>query len=274
MKNKFLIGDMAKFHNVSTQTLRYYDKIGILKPKIVDENNGYRYYTIDQFEQLNTIKYLKFLGMSLNDIRGHFEKRDIKNIVKLLEKQNSLTQKKIKELELISDKLENKIKSIKDCINIEKYETVRIIEKYERNIAFEYINDSDSVVEFELALKNLENLYKDNYLMFSGEISVIVSMENLKNNRFDRYNAVGFIIEDKHKYFNTKKLWAGKYACIYHKGPYKDTYKSYEKILKYISENNYEIEGDAVEIGLIDCSIIQNEDEYLTEIQIPIKTNP
>lgn len=271
MKNKFLIGDMAKFHNVSTQTLRYYDKIGLLKPKIVDENNGYRYYTIEQFEQLNTIKYLKFLGMSLNDIKEHFEKRDIINVVKLLEKQNKLTQKKIKELELISDKLENKVKSIKECINIEKYEAVRIIEKYERNIAFEYINDSDSPVEFELALKNLENLYKDNFLIFSGEISVIVSMENLQNNRFDRYNAVGFVIEDKHKYFNIKKLAAGKYACIYHKGPYKDTYKSYEKILKYLSENNYKVAGDSVEIGLIDSSIIQNEDEYITEIQIPIK---
>lgn len=46
MKSKFIIGDMAKIHNVSTQTLRYYDKIGLLNPKVVDKNNGYRYYTI------------------------------------------------------------------------------------------------------------------------------------------------------------------------------------------------------------------------------------
>ncbi|WP_010294516.1 MerR family DNA-binding transcriptional regulator, partial [Clostridium senegalense] len=33
MKNKILIGEMAKLHNVSTQTLRYYDKIGLFKPQ-------------------------------------------------------------------------------------------------------------------------------------------------------------------------------------------------------------------------------------------------
>ncbi|MCY6369931.1 MerR family transcriptional regulator [Clostridium ganghwense] len=271
MTNKFLIGDMAKIHNVSTQTLRYYDKIGLLKPKIVDQDNGYRYYTIEQFEQLNTIKYLKFLGMSLNDIKEHLNKRDIKNIMKLLDKQKSLTRKKIQELELIEDKLESKINSIEDCINIEKYETVRIREMFERNIAFEYIKDSDSIVEFELCLKNLQNLFKDNYLMFTGEIGVIVSEDNLNMNRFDKYTAVCILIEDKLKYSNVKKLPAGKYACIYYKGPYKESYKAYEKLLKYLSDNNYEIVGDALEIGLIDCSVVLNEDEYLTEIQIPIK---
>ncbi|MBF8983410.1 MerR family transcriptional regulator [Lutibacter sp. B2] len=271
MKNKFLIGDMAKLHNVSTQTLRYYDKIGILKPKIVDKNNGYRYYNIDQFEQLDRIKYLKYIGISLKDIGGYFEKRDIENMVKLLEMQKQATHEKMKELELISDKIGNKISQIKDYMNIENRETVRIREILERNIAVESINDSDSDVEFELALKNLQNICKDQYLMFTGKIGVIVSQDNLRMNRFDKYNAVYILLEDRLKYSNMKKLPAGKYACIYHKGPYKENYKSYKKLLNYVSDHNYEIIGNAIEIGLIDCSMILNEDEYLTEIQIPIK---
>jgi len=271
MKNKFLIGDMAKLHNVSTQTLRYYDKMGILKPKIVDGKNGYRYYTIEQFEQLDRIKYLKYIGIPLKNIREYFEKRDIENMVKLLEMQKQVAHEKMKELELISDKIGNKISQIKDYINIENREIVRIREILERNIVYESINDSDSAVEFEFALKNLQNVFKDHHLMFTRKIGVIVSQDNLKMHRFDRYNAVYILLEDCLKYSNIKKLPAGKYACIYHKGPYKENYKSYEKLLNYVSDHNYEIIGDAIEIGLIDCSMILNEDEYLTEIQIPIK---
>ncbi len=44
MRDMFLIGELAKLFNISTDTLRYYDKIGLLKPKY-DKDNGYRYYT-------------------------------------------------------------------------------------------------------------------------------------------------------------------------------------------------------------------------------------
>ena len=41
------IGDLAKICNVSTQTLRYYDAEGVLKPDITDSSSGYRFYTVD-----------------------------------------------------------------------------------------------------------------------------------------------------------------------------------------------------------------------------------
>ncbi|WP_198930893.1 MerR family transcriptional regulator [Sporomusa sphaeroides] len=55
----YAIGDMSKIHNVPIRTLRYYDKIGLFKPSFVDQGTGYRYYSTEQFEQLNIIKYLK-----------------------------------------------------------------------------------------------------------------------------------------------------------------------------------------------------------------------
>ena len=58
MKNLFTIGEMAKLHNMTMKPLRYYDEIGILKPIQIDESNGYRYYSTEQFEQLNTRFYM------------------------------------------------------------------------------------------------------------------------------------------------------------------------------------------------------------------------
>ncbi|NAP01583.1 MerR family transcriptional regulator, partial [Halomonas sp. MG34] len=113
MKNLFTIGEMAKLHNTTMKTLRYYDEIELLIPIKVDLTNGYRYYSTEQFEQLNTIHYLKKLGFSLKQIKSHLDHRDIDGFLGLLEKQKNLTEQKIKELEQINRSFQNRIKDIK-----------------------------------------------------------------------------------------------------------------------------------------------------------------
>ena len=54
---RYTIGKMAKLNNVSEQTLRLYDKIGLFKPAYVDEKNGYRLYDIGQSARLDIIQY-------------------------------------------------------------------------------------------------------------------------------------------------------------------------------------------------------------------------
>ncbi|WP_276527243.1 MerR family transcriptional regulator [Brevibacillus reuszeri] len=62
----FLIGEISKLFQMDVRTLRYYDEIDLFKPTHVDERTGYRYYTIEQFEQLNTILYLKARNRKTN----------------------------------------------------------------------------------------------------------------------------------------------------------------------------------------------------------------
>ncbi len=54
MQAEFPIGDMAKMHDISRQTLTYYDRIGLFKPHRVD-TNGYRYYHANQIPLLREI---------------------------------------------------------------------------------------------------------------------------------------------------------------------------------------------------------------------------
>lgn len=76
---------MAKIHHVSTKTLRHYDDQGVLKPAWVTPGNEYRYYSTEQFEQLNTIQYLKDIGFSLTSIKDHFDHRSIDRMIGMLE---------------------------------------------------------------------------------------------------------------------------------------------------------------------------------------------
>lgn len=63
------IGEIAAFFNVSVKAIRIYEKKGIIKPAKIDEHTGYRYYTVDQVQQLNALIELRALGFSLWEIK-------------------------------------------------------------------------------------------------------------------------------------------------------------------------------------------------------------
>ncbi len=50
MKELFSIGEMAKLFNMRVGTLRYYDEINILKPEKIDDETGYRYYSLSSLK--------------------------------------------------------------------------------------------------------------------------------------------------------------------------------------------------------------------------------
>lgn len=62
------IGLFAQVGQVTVQTLRHYDRLGLLKPSQVDRFTNYRYYTLDQLPRLYRILALKELGLSLEQI--------------------------------------------------------------------------------------------------------------------------------------------------------------------------------------------------------------
>ncbi len=72
----FKISEFSRLSKVSLKALRYYDQIGILKPRRVDHESGYRYYSADQLLELNRILVYKELGFTLPQI-GQLLKEDI-----------------------------------------------------------------------------------------------------------------------------------------------------------------------------------------------------
>ena len=67
---KLTIGQMAELNHVSEQTLRLYDREGLMKPRYTDPVTGYRYYHITQSARLDMIQTMKVYGMTLRQIRA------------------------------------------------------------------------------------------------------------------------------------------------------------------------------------------------------------
>lgn len=64
----YSIGEVAKKLNLSTSTLRYYDKEGLL-PFVERNNSGIRTFTDDDLKLLYIIECLKNTGMPIKDIK-------------------------------------------------------------------------------------------------------------------------------------------------------------------------------------------------------------
>ncbi|MCM3160753.1 MerR family transcriptional regulator [Metabacillus litoralis] len=252
------------------KTLRYYDQIGLLEPIQIDESNGYRYYSTEQFEQLNTIQYLKKLGFSLKEIKSHLDHRDITGFLDLLEKQKKLTEKKIKELERVNRRFQQRINDIKLVQEIIELEVVKIVEIKERKIV-RLVEKIHSEPEMEVSLRQLENLANMNSSIFIGGVGLTVDINDLKNQRFDKYNSIFILTEDEDIQSPLLTTFQkGTYASIYYRGDHTNSFQYYKILLDYIQRNDLQIIGDAIERTIIDHYISKNKEDYLTEIQIQV----
>lgn len=77
-KKQLTIGEFARLCGVTVKTLRYYEKVGLVEPVIVDDFTHYRYYSPCQMQKMNAIKSLKRLGFHLDEIAEIFDEETIR----------------------------------------------------------------------------------------------------------------------------------------------------------------------------------------------------
>jgi len=92
-QNLYTTGQLAEKAFVTIRTLRYYDKVGLLKPSH-HSDGGHRLYTDEDLFRLEQILGLKFLGFSLTEIK------------RFLEKPKSLSESLAMQKEILKDKKE------------------------------------------------------------------------------------------------------------------------------------------------------------------------
>lgn len=178
LNKRFTIGEMAKMHNIAESTLRYYDEKGIFHPSIVDPQTNYRYYTIDQFSLLDTIKFLRQLNIPLKEIKKYIDERNPAYALNLLEKQQEMMLKKQRDIEYALAKMEHRIHLIKKAT---KAETDRIVIKKipKRKITAIAVAPNTTDDMFDYYIHSLQkNMKQMDDSLFSGDIGVTISKKH------------------------------------------------------------------------------------------------
>ena len=106
MKKYFSVGEAAKAVHTTSETLRHYDRIGLVKPSKKDEWTNYRYYTEQDIVRLNTVRALQLMDLPLQEIKKVLEYDDLKNIVDFLAQAEKKADEKIAALQYSKSKIQ------------------------------------------------------------------------------------------------------------------------------------------------------------------------
>lgn len=183
MTNKYFIGEFSEITGISKRMLRHYDKMKLLSPIEVNENNGYRYYSEDQMIELDKIQFLSKLGFTLASIGEILAKpTGLPEFVDLLkDREVSLTKE--------SDEIKSSLLMTKRMINlIEKqspqtFPSIHKLLDWERGITM--TNGKQTIKGVTVDLKELMN--RD---MFMEKVEEILERDNN-----DTYHFVTFDID-------------------------------------------------------------------------------
>lgn len=267
-KNKFLIGELAKLFDITTNTLRHYDRINLLKPEY-DRNNDYRYYSIRNFFKLSRILFFKSLDISLEDIKEYMMHKNTHNLLNLLKKKEKEIDAKIIRMNNLKKKIHDKLELLEN-INSELGQ-VKIKRIPERAGVFLEMRDAEDEGGIVQAFKENGKFFKISSWLIEGQIYTSLSKENMEKRILNKFRYfIEIVSADPSSHKQLTIIPENEYACIAFLGPYTDMSKYYKVLLRWIEDNGYEIAGDSIEKNIVDYEFSDSENEYISEIQIPV----
>ncbi len=266
MKIRFLAGEMARLHYISKQTLIYYDKIGLLTPCEVDSSSGYRYYALEQCEDLDVILFLKSLGLSLKEIKAYRGEASTKARLRLLENQALEIQKKIDKIHQTRNRLDTMVDYLKSSFKIQPFEKgIRWIEA--RSAAIEIVAPPHDLYGMELAFKKLYKSARDHHDLCVHRFLFFTEKADSGDVLFKK---VALPVSRG----GSEIIEAGYFAYLYHKGPFEALESSHNLLNAYIHESGHRTTGPSIERVIVSSIAVSNESDYLVEIQIPVEKTP
>ena len=273
MSKLFRIGDVARLFHLSVSSLRHYEEIGLLEPEYTEPESGYRYYSVRQFEALNTIRYLRALDMPLSEIADFLHNRDVGRIEEKLRRQKAAVAEKKEELNRIERKIDNRLAQLYDARTSE-LNKITLIRSKKRRIV--WMKDSLKIkgfLDMETPIRRLEESQKQTEaVVFLGKVGVGISAEKLDAGIFDEYDGI-FLVLDDEDIFNGEAITLPETDCVSVRfcGSHTAAPAQYELLMEYIRENGFETAGFSREITMIDDGITNDTEKFVTEICIPIK---
>lgn len=274
--NKLTIGQMAGLNRISTQTLRLYDREGLLTPMITDPDTGYRYYHITQSARLDMIQYMKDYGMTLKQIRQTLDSGDPEAIKAFINKQMGAIDR---QMEMLAQRKRAMNKVLE---NYRKYETLpkdeQVFMEYipERYI-YSYTTDTDYFnqdhVGYEYMLRELKIHLSEEDLNMSYfcNVGTIMREEALISGDFFSNEVFLFVSPDE-KHMKPEMLPASMYCCICSDDFYAETDNA-RKMLDYIDEHGLIICGDYLCEVLVEFPVFQDGPRNMFyKLEIPVAT--
>ena len=246
-KNLFLIGEIAKAVGITRKTILNYEIKGLIKPDHKDGITGNRYYTIDTFTQIRTIRVFQNLGLSLDEIRKYFnDNSDLEPIINRLEKMRDQLELTIEKLYERTNKPNKTVKQITidpQTIYCRTYNSSSIADK--TNL----LRDTALAAMKTYGTDTTRRMYFTEYSANApAEISYCVAVP----------------VESKGEFI--KNIPVLKALSFFHHGAYEEIPKARKRLISYAEENNIKLSGTFRNLYLEGPPQHKDKNRFITQI--------
>lgn len=265
---KYTVKDVCKIYNITRDTLRYYEKEGIIHPTI-DHQNHYRYYDDWDINYIGECKKYQPLGFSIKEVVKMIQGGTLDDFIAITEdKQKHFTNLcHFYELALkFNEQYIERLKGIEDYLN--HFSFINAEDRYiiSNRHMFEYSLDTQLLDIFHGTLD--EYTFYDNTVLIKKEdymkANDVFSWGNCITSTFIPYVSTSkedFYLLPKHRCLYTV-IDAGE--------RWNFTYKLFDEAMAYLKEKQYQLDGDIYGNLL---TRVHKEDKFCRyiEVFIPIK---
>ena len=252
-KEYYNIGEFSDLFGINIQTLYYYDKIGILKPRLRNPHNGRRQYYFDQIYKLASIRFMRKLDYSIEQIKEFSEITDYRESLEQLRMHSCKMQEQWKKLLLIDNIIQRKI---------------HFIEHHMQNMDVNAITIQDFPDRCYFPLGGEDGVYIHDSFYYYPTIVLYRGRKKL----FGAYLEEGFdeieALQQTQDPNEVQIIPSGKYICAYHVGPYSTIKNTVSRIKKQYP--HLRLADEWVTINIIDQFVDNNSDNYITGVQLRI----
>jgi len=271
------IGEVAKLSNISIQTLRYYDQINLFKPFEINTSNNYRYYQNTQLYYLDIIKSLKYLGLSLEEVKSVLKLKP-EELVIYLENQEKRIEEQFQRLNNTKQVLQRKKEQIQSFVLEPNMMTVsrknipeqRIVKIKTHNMKVDDIPNREfgrisKVLEEEGSI--FDTLYGGAFRFQKYEF-----LNDIKYDYLFAYIVTDKDFEEKYEDVEIGTLPAGEYLSISFVLEDNEYVECFQKLIDYIEKHQVVIDPIVYDVWMPINYSASKEGEFLIELKIPIQT--
>jgi len=269
IKERYKIGEISKMFGVGLDSLRYYERLGIVKPQR-DPENDYRMYGLDEIKKLNLLLELKRLGFSMKEIKTYMDNRTIASTKALLTAELTAIDERIARLEQVKSNIQKRLLHIQTAEPKADDGGIQV-----RHLPARYgvITDSDgcTIQELNYVTRQIFSATDcDLYTIGNCDCYFLSTTGDNYSNDYLRNKDLFFLIDDPGDHTDLL-LPAGDYLTLTYRGELAQTKKYVMRMLAYAREHRYRVVSDPVEMCWIDTFETEDYAEYVTELQIRVE---
>ncbi len=271
-KTKLKIGEFSQLMQVTIKTLRHYEQKGLLIPDEVDEWTGYRYYSIEQMQKLQSIRDLQRLGFSLDEIKDLCDSYSCTPTIDQLTEKIEETEAQLRQLIARRDRLIDWRNARKQMTTMEKFSIQslpEIIVASHREVLPNYAAIGPMCVnKIGPEMQRLGCKCPPPGYCFTVEHNKEYKPTDVDIEYCEQVEEMG---EDS-AIIQFKRLPAvPKALCMKHIGPYERFYESFIEAFRYIDEQGYKPIGQHRTCYIDGAWNQEDPEKWLSVIQIPIE---